>query len=180
MHLTVTGPHEFRWIQEARRPLAAGEVRVRTLLSAVSVASELAVVARGPFPARLGYQTLGVVDEVGSGGHVARGQRVITTLGHADTGVHRADRLIPVPDGISDRVALAVILGEETHKGIRKIAPRPQERVLVAGAGLLGLLSVFNLTRRGSSSRHRAGAGCGAAHVGPAVRRGRDCGSRRP
>ncbi len=70
-------------------------------------------------------------------------------LGHAGYGVHAQSRVFPVPDGVSDRAALCLVLGEETHKGIRKVAPAPAEAVLVVGAGLLGLLTVFNLTRRG-------------------------------
>lgn len=147
--LTVTGPHEFQWEEVTLPPPGPGELRARTVLSAVSVASELGVVRDGPFPARLGYQTLGVVEVVGAGVELTRGQRVVTTLGHASAGIHRTERVHVVPNGIPDRQALAVILGEETHKGIRKVVPQPPERVLVAGAGLLGLLSVFNLTRRG-------------------------------
>jgi len=134
-------------------PPGPAEVRVRTRLSAVSVGSELSVVeGRAPgliYPCRLGYQTLGVVDTVGEDVPLAAGARVVTTLGHAGGGLHRAADVLPVPAGVPDRVALAAILGEETHKGIRKVGPRPEERVLVAGAGLLGLLTVFNLTRRG-------------------------------
>ncbi|MFC6664567.1 theronine dehydrogenase [Deinococcus radiopugnans] len=147
--LTVTAPHEFCWEEVTLPPPGSGEVRVRTILSAISVASELSVARDGPFPSRLGYQTLGVVTEVEADVGLAVGVRVITTLGHASTGIHQAGRVVPVPDHIPDRQALAVILGEETHKGIRRVTPQPGERVLVAGAGLLGLLSVFNLTRRG-------------------------------
>ena len=77
------------------------------------------------------------------------GARVVTTLGHAAWGVHGASRVIPVPDDVPDRAALSVILAEETAKGLRRVQPAPHERVLVAGAGLLGLLSVVNLTRAG-------------------------------
>lgn len=146
--LTVTAPNEFRWEEMELPPPSPGEVRVRTILSAVSVSSELSVVRGGLSPWRLGYQTLGVVEVAGAGVELKPGVRVITTLGHASAGIHRAERIMAVPDHIPDRRALAVVLGEETHKGIRKVAPQPQERVLVAGAGLLGLLSVFNLTRR--------------------------------
>ncbi|MDL2344690.1 theronine dehydrogenase [Deinococcus sp. MIMF12] len=130
--------------------LGAGEVLVRTRLTAVSLGSERSVVEGfGPFPMLLGYQTLGVVEARGPGVTLPVGQRVVTTLGHASAGVHRAERVIPVPERVADRVALTVILGEETAKGLRKVRPEVSERVLIAGAGLLGLLSLFNLTRRG-------------------------------
>lgn len=147
--LTVTAPDEFRWETVALPPPGPGEVRVRTCLSAISISSELSMVRNGEIHWRLGYQTLGVVEALGAGVALEVGVRVITTLGHASAGIHRIKRVHAVPDYIPDRQALAVILGEETHKGIRKIAPQSQEGVLVAGAGLLGLLTVFNLTRRG-------------------------------
>lgn len=153
MHLTVTAPHELSWVEDKPGQPGPGEVTVTTRLSAVSVSSELSVVAGNipgwVYPCKLGYQTLGHVSAAGEGVSLRPGQRVVTMLGHGSHGIHRAERVIPVPDGISDWVALCCILGEETHKGIRKVAPEPQGRVLVAGAGLLGLLTVFNLTRRG-------------------------------
>lgn len=151
--LTLTAPHTLVWEEGEVPPPGPGEVRVRTRLSAVSIGSELGVVeGRSPgasFPCCLGYQTLGVVEAVGEGVTLAPGARVVTTLGHAGAGLHRGARVVPVPPGVPDRVALAVILGEETDKGRRRVRPETGERVLVAGAGLLGLLTVFNLTRRG-------------------------------
>lgn len=149
MRLTVTAPLTFAWEAPPLPAPAPGEVRTRTRLSALSVASELALALRGPFPARLGYQTLSTVEAVGDSVTLRPGTRVVTTLGHARAGLHRADRAVPVPPEVQDRVALAVILGEETHKGVHRVSPQPGEQVLVAGAGLLGLLTVFNLTRRG-------------------------------
>lgn len=148
--LLLTAPRALTWEAVTLPTPGPGEVRVRTCLSAVSVGSELGVVeGRLPgwtYPCPLGYQTLGVVEAVGEGVALTPGLRVITTLGHAGGGLHPAPAAVPVPDGVPDRVALAAILGEETHKGVRKLSPRPEERVLVAGAGLL---TVFNLTRRG-------------------------------
>lgn len=152
--LLLTGPRQFVWEDLPPRPLAAGEVGVRTRLSALSVSSELSVVeGRMParYPCRLGYQTLGVVEAVGPETTLAVGQRVVSTLGHAGYGIHREGALFLVPQGVPDRAALCLILGEETHKGIRKVRPAPGESVLVVGAGLLGLLTVFNLTRRGAA-----------------------------
>lgn len=153
VRLTLSAPRTFAWEEETLPPPGFGEVWVRTRLSAVSVSSELSVVEgcspAQVYPCRLGYQTLGVVEAVGEGVTLVPGTRVVTTLGHASGGRHRASDVLPVPLGISDRVALAAILGEETHKGLRRVEPQPHERVLVAGGGLLGLLTIFNLTRRG-------------------------------
>ncbi|WP_241191246.1 theronine dehydrogenase [Deinococcus psychrotolerans] len=142
----------MRWDIAELPPPAEGEVVVQTQLSAVSVASELSVaLGHSPahYPCSLGYQTLGRVTAVGKGAALPLGTRVISTAGHVSASLQRAEALIQVPAHISDLSALAVILGEETHKGVRKLAPQPTERVLIAGAGLLGLLTLFNLTRRG-------------------------------
>lgn len=150
--LMVMGPHELKWEPAPLRPLASGEVLVRTRLSALSVSSELSVVegtVAHTYPTRLGYQTLGVVEQIGPKTSLRPGQRVVSTLGHSAYGIHRADGLLHVPDHVSDTCALCVILGEETYKGIRRVQPAALESVLVVGAGLLGLLTIFNLTRRG-------------------------------
>ncbi|AKH18039.1 zinc-dependent alcohol dehydrogenase [Deinococcus soli (ex Cha et al. 2016)] len=149
MRLIAASPFTPRWEPLAPREVGPGEVRVQTRLSALSVASELSVLQGGPFPSPLGYQTLGTVTAAGPGVTLPVGARVVTTLGHAAWGVHGAARVIPVPDDVPDRAALSVILAEETAKGLRRVQPAPHERVLVAGAGLLGLLSVVNLTRAG-------------------------------
>jgi len=150
--LTLCAPRTLAWEEHLLPPPGRGEVRTRTLLSAVSIGSELGQVEGRPltatFPVRLGYQTLGVVEAAGQGVRLRAGTRVITTLGHAGGGLHRAEDVLTVPSGVPDRVALAAILGGETHKGLRKLRPQAGEAVLVAGAGLLGLLTVFNLTRR--------------------------------
>jgi alcohol dehydrogenase len=147
--LTLDAPGALRWADVQLPAPGPGQVRIQTLLSAVSISSELSVVEGRtdlPLPRKLGYQTLAKVVE---GSDLPMGSRVMTTTGHASAAVLAAQDCIPVPDDVPDRVALAAILGEETQKGIRKVAPLPYERVLVAGAGLLGLLTVFNLVQRG-------------------------------
>lgn len=185
--LTLSAPRAFVWQEVSLPPPGPGEVHVRTHLSAVSVGSELGVVEGRVFgctyPCPLGYQTLGVVESVGEGVDLALGTRVVTTLGHASGGVHREENVLPIPGEVPDRVALAAILGEETHKGVRKVFPGPGERVLVTGAGLLGLLTVFNLTRRGITgvtvtepdpARRKLALAFGAREVLPPATVGRD------
>ena len=95
--LTVTAPNELLWEEVELAPPGPGEVRVRTLLSAVSVASELSVMRDGPFSTRLGYQTLGVVAALGVDAGIEMGRRVITTLGHASSGLHCAGDVCAIP-----------------------------------------------------------------------------------
>lgn len=150
--LTLTGPRQLEWQEQTLPAIRPGQVLVETLLSAVSIGSELATYLGsepGRLPCTLGYQTLGRVVRIGEWTTLGLGDRVVTTYGHTSAAVLEASLCLPIPEHVPDRVALAVILGEETHKGIRRVTPLPHERVLVAGAGLLGLLTVFNLTRRG-------------------------------
>ena len=149
--LTLSGTRRLGWESRPLPSPGPGQVLVESLLSAVSVASELSLIegrVELPLPRKIGYQTLGRVVQAGEGVSLPIGTRVTTTSGHVSAAVLDAHRCIAVPPHVPDRVALAAVLGEETHKGIRKVAPLPYERVLVAGAGLLGLLTVFNLTRR--------------------------------
>ncbi|MGI8748525.1 MAG: alcohol dehydrogenase catalytic domain-containing protein, partial [Deinococcus sp.] len=150
--LVLRGVRRLGWGTRLLPPPGPGEVLVRSLLSAVSVGSELSLVEGrvvAPFPRSLGYQTLGFVAAAGEGVALPPGTRVMTLSGHASAAVLSAGRCLAVPDHIPDRMALAAVLGEETFKGIRRVAPEAEEHALVAGAGLLGLLTVFNLTRRG-------------------------------
>lgn len=150
--LRLYGPRKLQWDALPRAELQPGHVRFRTKLSAISVASELSLIEThdsGASPCTVGYQTLGVITEVGDGVPIRPDTRIVTTLGHTSEGAVAYDRCLLVPDHVPDRVALAAILGEETHKGIRKMMPQAHEGILVAGAGLLGLLTIFNLTRRG-------------------------------
>ena len=129
-------------------------VTIETQLSAVSVSSELSLylgrTTPDSWPLALGYQSVGQVLEVGPDVPTSwQGRRVVGTWGHASHPQVQARRLIAVPDSVSDRPALAVILGEESIKGVRKLNLPPDSEVLVIGAGLLGLLSVFNLARLG-------------------------------
>ncbi|AFZ69265.1 zinc-dependent alcohol dehydrogenase [Deinococcus peraridilitoris] len=152
--LRLYGPRKLQWDVQPRVELQPGQVRFTTKLSAISVASELSLIENhdsNASPRAVGYQTLGCVTEISEGVPIPPGTRIVTTLGHVSEGVVTYERCVVVPDDVPDRVALAAILGEETHKGIRKIMPQTHDRILVAGAGLLGLLTIFNLTRRGAA-----------------------------
>lgn len=59
------------------------------------------------------------------------------------------DNLIPVPDEVSLRDAALVEPMVTTLEGIARTAPRPDEEVLVVGAGTLGLVGTMVLAARG-------------------------------
>ncbi len=65
-------------------------------------------------PAVLGVEAAGIVQDRGDGVDVAKGARVAYALAgngaYAGARLVRADRLVPIPDGISDEVAAAALL----------------------------------------------------------------------
>ncbi|MBO0938021.1 quinone oxidoreductase [Fibrella sp. HMF5335] len=111
-----------------------------------------------PLPFVLGNEAAGMVEAVGEGvKDVAVGQRVAyytTQLGaYAEYAAVPADKLIPLPDHISDQQAAAVLLqGMTAHYLAFTVYPiRPSDTVLVhAGAGGVGLLLTQIARRRGA------------------------------
>ena len=150
-------PRRLEWVTEDLPPPRSGEVLVRTEAGSISVGSELPLY-RGdarigepaPYPLMTGYENVGTV--VGCGDDVRSvrpGQRVFASYGHRTHGVLPEEKVLEVPDDVSDTLALLAILSCDVAKGVRKVAPMPEEPVLVAGAGAIGLLAVFVLRAYG-------------------------------
>ena len=91
-----------------------------------------------PFPVKYGYSAVGVV-EAGA----LEGQRVFCLHPHQDRFLAPASMCIPIPDAVPDaRAALAANM--ETAVNILWDArPLVGERVLVIGAGVVGLLAAY-------------------------------------
>jgi NADPH2:quinone reductase len=102
-----------------------------------------------PLPSGLGAEAAGVVEAVGSNvSGVERGQRVAyATAGpgaYATRRVVRADLVVPIPEGVSDEAAAAVLLKGMTVEYLvrRTYSVRSGETVLLhAAAGGVGLLA---------------------------------------
>jgi NADPH2:quinone reductase len=101
-----------------------------------------------PMPSGLGSEGAGVVDEVGPGVSGLRaGDRVAYAGGpigaYADERVMPADRLVPVPDGITDDQAAAMMLkGMTAWYLVRRTHPvqRGETILIHAAAGGVGLI----------------------------------------
>ena len=100
-----------------------------------------------PLPLSLGVEGAGVVEQVGSGvTDVRAGQRVTWTNVNGSYATHAvapADRLVPVPEGVSSKVAAAVMLqGMTAHYLSHDTYPlkRGEWCVIHAAAGGVGLL----------------------------------------
>ena len=103
-----------------------------------------------PLPSGLGVEAAGVVEAVGQGvAHVAAGDRVAYVArppgAYAEAAAVPADRLVRIPEGVSDAVAAAAMLkGMTAWMLLRRIhAVKPGENVLFhAAAGGVGLIAV--------------------------------------
>lgn len=151
--LLLTAPQRLEWMTEELPALRSREVLIRTDTSSISIGSELPLyrgVARAgsspSYPLMTGYENVGTVVACGAEvATVAPGERVVGSYGHRTHGVLPEEKVIKVPDGVSDALALLTILTCDVAKGIRKVAPRPEEPALVTGAGAIGLLATFML-----------------------------------
>ena len=155
--LLLVAHRQWGWVAEMLPPPAPHQLLVRTRTTAVSVGTELPLY-RGDqrageplaYPLMTGYESVGEVVACGSAvAGFAVGDRVLAFYGHRTYALVSAVKAIPIPPTIPDALALLAILGCDTAKGIGKIAPQPEERVLITGAGVIGLLALFNLVAQG-------------------------------
>lgn len=150
----AAGRGELR--EEKLGPVAEGMVRVRALASGISRGTEALVFAGRvppsqfavmgaplmggafPFPVRYGYSAVGVD---------AAGRRVFVLHPHQDVFDAPAGMCIPVPEAVpSARAVLAANM--ETAVNIAwDAAPLAGERMMVVGAGVVGLLTAALLAR---------------------------------
>jgi alcohol dehydrogenase len=153
----LTGPSTLDWVVDVLPEPQGEEVIVQTTTGAVSIGTELPQYlgtnrsAEPPtYPRMTGYESLGRVAGCGLEVRgVGIGDRVLAFYGHRTRAVVPAESVIPVPDDISDALALLAILSCDVAKGVRKLSPRPEQPVAISGAGEIGLLTLFILTSLG-------------------------------
>lgn len=152
----LTAPYTLEWVEEPLPRLGPRDVLVHTSAGAVSIGTELPLfrgAARGheaSYPRMTGYESLATIVGCGvSVKDVQIGDRVVAFYGHRTAAVVRRDRVVAVPPDISDQAALLMILACDSAKGVSKVDPQPDERVLITGAGTMGLLTLFNLRAHG-------------------------------
>jgi NADPH:quinone reductase-like Zn-dependent oxidoreductase len=177
------GPDVLRLVEEPLPQPAAGHARVKIAAAGVAFADVL--MREGLYPGAPrppfapGYDVVGTIDALGPGvDGFAVGQRVaaLTMIGgYADYLGVPAASLVPVPDGVDDAEAVALVLNFLTaHQMIHRCARlRSGERVLIHGAGggvgdaLLQLGKLAGLAMYGTASRakHPALAAFGAVPI---------------
>lgn len=136
-------------------PLEAGEARVRTLWSGVSRGTERLVfegrvsafetermrapLQEGdfPFPVKYGYCAVGVVED---GPEALQGRTVFALHPHQDRFVAPADGLVLLPETLPSRRAVLAANMETALNAVWDSGAGPGDRVVVVGAGVVGLL----------------------------------------
>lgn len=155
--LMLTAPRTLQWVSQALPELGPAEVLIQTTSGAISIGSEIpqylganrsAMPAR--YPRMTGYESVGRVVQSGAAVEgIQVGDRVIAFYGHRTHAVVPAASVVRVPDESSDALALLAILSCDVAKGVRKLAPLPEQPIAVSGAGAIGLLTLFVLTALG-------------------------------
>lgn len=111
------------------------------------------VFAKLDTPIPLGYSLAGVVEAVGEGAGVGKGDRVACAgagiANHAEFNAVPKNLMVRIPDEVSDVDASFVTLGAIALQGVRIAQPTLGERVVVSGLGLIGLLTVQILKANG-------------------------------
>jgi NADPH2:quinone reductase len=144
------GPDVLRWEEVADASPGTGEVRVRQTAIGLNFIDvyERTGLYPGALPAGLGREAAGVVVEAGRGVRgLAEGDRVAYASNapgaYAQERVLAADRLVKVPEGVSDRLAAAAMLkGLTAWFLLRRTRPvkRGDAVVVHAAAGGVGLI----------------------------------------
>lgn len=151
--LVLYGKKKLKWAKRTLPPIANDEVLIKTIAGAVSVGAELPqfmesdITDTSPrYPKETGYESFGEIVEVGNEVKSLNiGDRVVTFYGHKDYGIIKEQKAILVPNDIHYSEALLTILSCDSAKGVLKLNPKEKDKVIVTGAGTMGLLTVFFL-----------------------------------
>lgn len=158
--LVFLGPRTVAVEDFDPRAPGPGEVRIRTVTSAISAGSE-GLLWKGTwpeglpldavwnpqpgsaeYPVRYGYAAVSRVETLGEGvDPIWKGREVFSFTGHQSSATLAIDSLVPLPDGMSaeDGVFLASI--ETALALVQDAAPVAGELVGVWGLGTIGILS---------------------------------------
>lgn len=177
------GPEVLRWEDVDASAPGPGEALVRHTAVGLNFIDiyERTGLYPGLLPTRLGHEAAGVVEAVGHGARGLRvGQRVAYALNtrgaYADEAVVPADRLVPLPDDVSDRIAAAALLKGMTAQALLRRTYRVGKGdvvVVTAAAGGVGSILVQWARQLGatvvgvvgSESKVAAVRGFGCEHV---------------
>ena len=151
--LELTAKKKLQWITKTLPPLKEGEILIKTIAGAISIGAELPqynehdpTESSPAYPKETGYESYGEIIGVGDAvENFNMGDRVVAFYGHKDYGIVNERKAIFVPKDIQYKDALLVILSCDAAKGVLKLKLGEKDRVLVTGAGTMGLLTIYFL-----------------------------------
>jgi NADPH:quinone reductase-like Zn-dependent oxidoreductase len=167
------GPKDLDALEVAELPVlepGPGQLRVRIRATGIG-ATDLMVLGGSyrfapPIPFVPGYEIAGVVDALGSGVDGFRvGERVAALTVYGGFGemlVREAEHFVPIPDGVSDRDAAAVILNYVTaYQAIHRVAKAQagQTALVTGAAGGVGTAALQLLRLAGVKTYGAASSG---------------------
>ena len=144
--------------REVLGPPGAGEVRVRSLYSAISRGTESLVFAGRvpeseyarmrapfmagdfPFPVKYGYATVGRAEE---GSAALKGRNVFALYPHQTKFNLPAASVLVLPDGVPPHRAVLAANMETALNGVWDAAPGPADHIAIIGAGVVGSLVAY-------------------------------------
>ncbi|AKD54946.1 quinone oxidoreductase family protein [Spirosoma radiotolerans] len=134
----------------------AGEIRIKVAAAGVNYADVLQRKGTYPYPVTLpfitGYEVAGVVDSVGEGVTTLQpGQRVMAMIpngGYAEYAIAVAAQAIPLPDGLGDAEATALLVQGMTAVGLLDTG-RYESVLMLAAAGGVGSVMVQLVKHQG-------------------------------
>lgn len=176
------GPEVLRWEETVVAPPGPGMALVRHTAVGLNFIDtyQRTGLYKLPLPTILGQEGAGVVTAVGEGVTVVEpGRRVVyagVLGGYAEERTIAADRLVPIPDAVTDEAAAAAFLrGLTARYLLRQTHPvKAGETILVhAGAGGVGLfltrwakhLGASVITTVGTDAKAEISKAAGADHV---------------
>ncbi|NLX04521.1 MAG: zinc-binding alcohol dehydrogenase [Phycisphaerae bacterium] len=174
--LVCTEQQEFVLDEVEYSPLQPRDLWVRALRTGVSIGTELLLVRSqvswGPFPIITGYQGVGIVEQVGSAvkdfavgdriyyrgcsaGITWQGRPVSATSGaHASHVVTDSTNVLhgpaKLPEGVDEEAASLFVMPSVGLNGVNMAGVAMGDRVVVIGAGLIGLGNVATAKLRGA------------------------------
>ncbi|WP_199614549.1 alcohol dehydrogenase catalytic domain-containing protein [Paenibacillus alkalitolerans] len=147
--LYLSGMKKLEWKVEDIVPLHGDEIRIRTIAAAISIGAELPIYNESDitkenpiYPRKMGYESYGEVIETGANvKSFSIGDRVVASYGQKTIGVAKETNAIPIPKHIHFASALLTILSCDAAKGVLKLNPQLNHKIIITGMGTMGLLS---------------------------------------
>lgn len=140
--IVIPAPSTFELADYHDAPLGDNEIRGRTVCSLISQGTELAWANGEDFPVRPGYAAVFRVEEIGRGVDGVNPGDLRFCMGHhRETQQWQARFTLPLPDGMAAETAVLARLMGVSMTTLMTTAARPGDRVVIAGAGPVGLLA---------------------------------------